>query len=134
MQSERAREAAEADAEAEVHNGEKLDVILSHLDALSKRMDGYDSKAGSGKEPDNGPVTTSPEFDIEKEKGDVRLGARALQNRDRLGSCDRRFRSRSHSKPCRPRIERLGEGRAPSLAGRGCRSLSPARSARAAST
>jgi hypothetical protein len=38
-------DAARADAEAEVHNGEKIDNLLKCLDAIGKRLDAWEAKS-----------------------------------------------------------------------------------------
>jgi hypothetical protein len=57
-----------ADAEEAMHNGEKLDNILKHLDSLGKRMDAYDAKMDAERWQD--PTPAEKVYGIAKGDGD----------------------------------------------------------------
>ena len=75
-----------ADAEAAEHHGEKLDVLLSTLNALGKRMDAYDEEAKRGFEkqqlPEGDSEDESDGLDLDDPDKPLPLGADSRKRRD----------------------------------------------------
>jgi uncharacterized protein YukE len=81
----RAADAKRADAEAEEHNGEKLDKLLEVLDSISRRMDSFEGAEREAKR--NGAKESMSDDDEEREKGEARkLGADARADGIRFDS------------------------------------------------